>query len=448
MGAGKITEEDIKPIRDAGLNDAIYYQVLREMTGIKDQKALKKKLQSNEGISSDIGLAAILETVRRQSGEDTLGQLAAKRANETVGGAIDRLKAQWERLFIFIDSSPVGASIQRIALRLSALLDPTTESGQRFLAILDRVAVVVGDVLDGLFTDNAISRGIASVQAFGETVMRVVGPLAGGLVAGLKEGFGIVLSVVERLGISLDGDMTGAFENVGRVAGWLLTILVGAIGITASWGAAISFFAYQVIFYGVKAVTWFGKAWFDLFAMLGGFLGRMYDAGANLGSALLEGLKSGAGALWDGVKRLLGLVPDATESTLQIRSPSRVMMRYGAFAAAGFTLGLASGAPEAQLAARALAKAALPPGPSAAALGPPLGTTGGAAGAALGARSSGGGGGTVITVTGNTITVVVEAHEAAGLDVDGLAARIGGKLATALYDGALARGAIPPAGGT
>ncbi len=321
-GAGRVLAEDLKPLLNAGINDDIFYQVLREMTGEKDQVKLKKKMESGK-VSSEQGIAAILETVKRMGGGGALGAVAAEKASGSVAGAIENTKAMFERLFIAINSGAASQAIIAIAGKLANLFDPAQPSGQRLLATLNRIAGMVGRMFDRLDLNMLIGGLMLAVDAV-DSVATALSPLGEGLLAGLSEAGGMVLEVLSAVmgssgAASSSKDLAESLRMVGTAIGYVV-VGIGVVVAMAGW------LAVQI-------------------GRVAAFVGA---AAGAIGVALVDGIGGGLDAAWQGLVTRLGkltsLLPDVVRKVLGIASPSKVMMQLGGYTAEGFALGVERGA--------------------------------------------------------------------------------------------------------
>jgi tape measure domain-containing protein len=321
-GAGRVLAEDLKPLLNAGINDDIFYQVLREMTGQKDQVKLKKMMESGK-VSSDQGIAAILETVKRMGGGGPLGAVAAEKASTSVAGAIENTKAMFERLFIAINSGAASKSLIAIAGRLANLFDPAQPSGQRLLATLDKIAGMVGRMFERLDLEMLIG-GLFLVVGAVDSVITALSPLGEGLLAGLGEAGNLVLEVLSAVmgsggAAGSSKDLAEALRMVGTAIGYVV-VGIGVVVAMAGW------LAVQI-------------------ARVAAFVGA---AAGAIGIALVDGIGGGLDAAWQGLVTRLGkltsLLPDVVRKVLGIASPSKVMMQLGGYTAEGFALGVERGA--------------------------------------------------------------------------------------------------------
>lgn len=318
-GAGRVLAEDLKPLLNAGINDDIFYQVLREMTGEQDQVKLKKLMESGK-VSSEQGINAILETVRRQGGGDALGSVAAAKATTSVAGAVDNAKAMFERLFLAINSGAAGGALLRVANMAANLFDPAQPGGQRLLSLFDRMAATAGDWLAAIDV-NAVIDGLTMLVSVGESVMDVLAPLGRGLFQGLGEAASTVMEVVNAAsgsGSAASGtqQLAEAMKMIGLAAGYII------VGVAAAAGA----------------LTW-------LVVQVGRIATFIVGAAGAIGVAIVDGIGGGIDAAKAGLvarlTALAALLPETVRKLLGIKSPSRVMMELGGYTAEGFNVGLA-----------------------------------------------------------------------------------------------------------
>ncbi len=339
-GAGRVLAEDLKPLLSAGLNDDMFYQVLREMTGKTDQKDLKKMLETGK-VSADMGIEAILETVNRMGGNKGLGSVAAARANETMQGQVDQAKAMFERLFMSIQSGPAGAAIGALAKQVGSFLDPKGASGQRILAVLSAMAAGVAGVLASL-QGGALDTFLSGALSMFETLRPIVGAFFDAFGAGFGEAITAVRAIVGAFssgsGPSLD------FVAIARALGSAFAFFAVGLGsVLALLGGLVAGIGLVVIGIGTALV--------DMVGAVAEFAAEFGDAGLDIAShfiaGLVGGIATGAIEVVSAVVALGSSAIDGVKGIFKIQSPSRVMEEVGGFVAAGFTQGVDAGAPEA-----------------------------------------------------------------------------------------------------
>lgn len=342
-GAGRVLAEDLKPLLNAGINDDIFYQVLREMTGQQDQAKLKKMMETGK-VSSEQGINAILETVRRMGGGGALGAVAAEKAGTSVAGAIDNAKAMFERLFIAINSGAVGKVLIQLAGQVANLFDPAQPGGQRLLALFDRIAAAAGDWLGRIDMVSLIEGVMMLAGAFG-TVVDVIAPLGQGLLLGLSDAGRMVMEIVQSAsGSSGAADsslkLADAMRAIGQAAGYVIVGLA-TVGAMAGW----------------------------LVAQVARIATFIFGAAGAIGVALVDGIGGGLESAWgkllERLSTLTSLLPEAVRKVLGIASPSRVMMELGGYTTEGFTAGLRQGPQPADAMAAMMQPPPPPAGPAA-----------------------------------------------------------------------------------
>lgn len=359
-GAGKVTMEDLKPILNAGVDDSAVYGALRQMTGAKDQQALMKLISAGK-VTSDQGTQAILEAVAAASKKvdpkngGVLGAIAKDKSLTTVSGAISVLEGNVERLFMAINTGAAGNGLIKMAGKLAGLFDPANASGQRMLAMLDREASMVGqliDMADGIDIGGGIDSALAALTAVGGFISSTLAPAASAFVGAFGPAFSAAITPIKAL-LSPIFAMMGGGPGAGtkmlietfRVLGFVLGICTAV---------AVSFFAVLGIAAGVAAgafgmlmtgISMIGQGFAALPGMVMGFFSDagswLADVGGNIVSGLWGGLTSAWGAMLSQFDALVALLPASVRSVLGIASPSRVMMQLGAYTGEGFAAGMA-----------------------------------------------------------------------------------------------------------
>ena len=140
-----------------------------------------------------------------------------------------------------------------------------------------------------------------------------------------------------------------------KIVGMVMLVLVGAtllvVGIFIALGAAV----LAVIGLIVGVVVGGVGAIIDAFS---GMPKGTHGAVTQWGMGLIGGIMSFFGAAGAAAASVAGAVVDGFKSALQIRSPSRVMMKLGGYTAEGFTEGVDDGAADAK---KSMERMAAPP---------------------------------------------------------------------------------------
>jgi hypothetical protein len=238
------------------------------------------------------------------------------------------LKALNEVLGVFRATEPAGKALQTILQSLFGPVfgknaDDAATSLRRFTKQVMIVALDVAIWFARMRRD--IKRNVADVKSF----------LLG------KLGFTIDPTSVDNFNANLRA-LQVTFEMLGKIS-------------------QIVLFPMKMLFLGVAtslavvtaAVYGLGELWRDVFDK-GGWL----DAGKNMVLGIVEGIKSGAGELWNALKGLAKGAVEAFKRAMGIKSPSRVMMGFGRHTSAGVAVGVNAGRPQVH---RAMVRLAPPP---------------------------------------------------------------------------------------
>lgn len=355
-GAGRVLAEDLKPLLNAGLNDDVFYQVLREMTGKSDQKDLKKLLEAGK-VDADTGIAAIMETVNRMGGSKGLGSVAAARANETMGGQIDSAKAMFERLFMSISSGPASGAMGSLAKQVTAFLDPKGSSGQRILATLNAIASAATSVLASL-SGGTLRSILDGLLAGFEAVWPISKAFFGGFMAGFQEAFGAVKVIFAAFnnGKGPTLDLVGIAKALGTAFAWVAVGIGAVVAIIGALSAGIGLVIVGIGTAIVDLVGWIGTTVGEVMDSMTGHWG---DIGLNIVKGIAVGMTGGIGEIIAAATSIGSAAVDALRTLLRIQSPSKVTAEIGGYTAEGFTMGVEGGAPAASAAVGAL----VAPGP-------------------------------------------------------------------------------------
>ena len=367
-GAGRVLAEDLKPLLNAGLNDDIFYQVLREMTGKSDQKDLKKLLETGK-VDADTGIQAILETVNRMGGNKGLGSIAAARATETMGGQVDAAKAMFERLFMSISSGPAGAAMGQLAQQVSGFLDPQGDSGKRILSVLNAMATAVSSVLASL-QGGALGGFLSGLLSYFEALRPIAAGFFGAFGKGVMEAVAAVRVIMAALpgagGMTLD--LVGVAKALGSAFAWVAVAIAAVVGVLAGISAVVGLVVVGIGTAIVDLVGWLAEGT----ATLVSWASQGISIAADFIAGLVDGILSGVVSVADAMREMATSAIDTVKGVFKIQSPSRVMMEVGGYVSEGFTRGVDDGAPAASAAVAGIVA------PSA------LGGLGGAAGGGAG----------------------------------------------------------------
>lgn len=345
-GAGRVLSEDLKPLLNAGLNDDIFYQVLREMTGKTDQKDLKKLLETGK-VDADTGIQAILETVNRMGGKKGLGSIAAARATETMSGQVDAAKAMFERLFMSISSGPAGAAMGTLAKQVASFLDPQGDSGKRILSVLNSMASAASTVLASL-SGGALGSFLSGLLSYFEALR----PIAAGFFGAFGKGVMEAVTAVRAITSALPGagnmslDLVGVAKALGSAFAWVAVGIGAVVAIIAGLVGAIALVIVGIGTGIVELVGWLAEGTAHLVAWAAQGVSIAADFIGGLVGGILDGIVDVVDAM---TEMATGAIAEV-KAVFKIQSPSRVMAEVGGYVSEGFTQGVDAGAPAASAA--------------------------------------------------------------------------------------------------
>ncbi len=311
----QLTADSFKGLEAAGMGkDQLYKTLAAEL-----KVAIKDPNDSN-AIKRDVERAMATQKLRGQKAVDfwskvnmraldvkAFGEKGKEFRDTSVTGSIDKVKNKWESLLAAVNTGDAGKVLVDALQKVANVLDPTSEDGKELVATFDKL------VAKGTEAYNAIE------------------PIGSGLVAGFKEAKATVMEVTDAFG-GLGGSSGISAESL-KTLGKALGYIVVGIGLVIG-----------------------GVVWLEV--QLATFAVKVFKSAANLGSKVIEGIVEGIQAgkrlLTGAIETIAAMIPGVAGKKLEVRSPSRVMMKLGAHTAEGFAQGVERGAPRVEASADAL----------------------------------------------------------------------------------------------
>lgn len=251
---------------------------------------------------------------------------------EAFNDNLTRLAAAMKGLVVQITAAllPVMVSLSEMAVDLAKWFGELSPEMQKTLAVVGGITVVAGPLLVAL---GAIVASVGTLTAAMATLAAVT--LAHPIVA-------LIAAVVAGAALiyyNWDGIVAYFTDLWARVS----AAATGAWdAIKASWSGVIQYFN-DLIFVQLPQV--FDRAWAAIKEKM---LGWVEDF-KNLGWNLMEGLKNGILGNTDSTETIIydvmGNVIGVAEDAAEVKSPSRVFQRIGAFLMEGLGLGISDNAP-------------------------------------------------------------------------------------------------------
>ena len=249
----------------------------------------------------------------------------------------------------FIDALPqlIDAGIQIIMALIEGLI-------QMLPAIIEAIVQILVALVEALIAalPQLIDAGIKLITALVQGLIQVIPQVIAGIFKILAA---LIQAIIQHLpqllsaGVNLlqaliqgIGSMLGSLLSMG---GNLLSQLIGKIGS----------FAGQMLSKGVELIAKFisgvaskigsavgkiGEMGSQMISRVGGFVGQMASAGHNFVMGFVNGISGAIGAAANAAANMAKSAMNAAKSFLGIKSPSRKMMKVGAWTAEGMALGI------------------------------------------------------------------------------------------------------------
>ena len=273
------------------------YEKLTEVPLAEYQQAVTQMLE--KGVA-DMGLA---------------GNTAMESA-ETMSGSLAMLRSSWSNL---LTSFGTGENIEE---SMQAVVDSIGAVLSNGLPLVERILGSMGDAI-GAF---AIKAG-DYFMAHKTEIFDKVGEF--------------IRAALEAIVTAIPYILTGIVQLVASLIEYIVTHIPDMLA------AAVQLFATLVQGLGeagVQLITALGNLVGDVFNAIAGFVGDMFNAGVEfIGgfiNGIIEGIVALPGMLIDGI----GGAIDGLAQFLGIASPSKLMMRYGAYTMQGFAAGISDNA--------------------------------------------------------------------------------------------------------
>lgn len=312
---GKLQQEELTgQLGELGLPAREVYAQLATILDIKEKDEQKRtdkviKLITAGGVNATAGIQAITTVMRNLAGGGAAGEFAVKSA-DTLSGMISNIKGGLKTLFAVsdIDQWPALVSLKDLLRDVAGFFSVDSVAGKEFVASLQR-----GIKADLMPVVDRIRKGFAALTAD-------------------------------------PGKMDTLVRGVTRIVSWMADLAVVAIKAGAAfvslWGALVQ--TDDAIMGAVgAAVDALRSAW-----------ASVMDIGGRIMQGLAQGIRNGAGAVYDAVAGVGDRILQSLKDKLGIASPSRRGIELGGFFAAGVGLGIDRGAQGVMRASAALGGAA------------------------------------------------------------------------------------------
>ena len=298
---GKLQQEELTgQLGELGLPAREVYAQLATILNIKEKDEQKRtdkviKLITAGKVNANAGIQAITTVMRNLAGGGAAGEFAVKSA-DTLSGMISNIKGGLKTLFAVsdIDQWPALVSLKDLLRDVAGFFSVDSVAGKEFVASLQR-----GIKADLMPVVDRIRKAFAALT-------------------------------------SDPGKMDTLVRGVTRIVSWMADLAVVAVRAGAAfvslWGAMVQ--ADDAIMGAVgAAVDALRSAW-----------ASVTDIGGRIMQGLAQGIRNGAGAVYDAVAGVGDRILQSLKAKLGIASPSRRGIELGGFFAAGVGLGIDRGA--------------------------------------------------------------------------------------------------------
>lgn len=268
----RLQGEELDQLAEAGVSRGKVYEVLGRRLGVTAEQA--RKLQEAGRISADLGVVAVLETIRDTISGGQLGKLMDL-TSRSISGLWSTLRSRPTELLMDINVDPV----RNVLANLVALTDPDTPSrtGQRLKAMLERyiggafraVFGSLAEATDPKAAEANLMRLLDQVEAFAGEVKKAwdsIAPALREVWAGIGDGLRVVRGLYEAVRPVTDAlarvfapASTGATEA--SASTWrLVGVGIALMGVFRLLNLFTLGLMGNVLRFGATSVLWFGRA--------------------------------------------------------------------------------------------------------------------------------------------------------------------------------------------
>lgn len=365
---GKLQGEEVMQLAEAGVP---MIRIQEELGRLYNKNTTEiQKMMSAGQISSDSGIFAVVEAIRKTaSGGGAVGTLMMKQS-ETFTGLISTLKGRAFELLQDLGDAPGLKAMKQSMLEVVTATDQQSAAGKRLKSVIESV---VGQGFQAIFGRLGAGGGTDAIEQITDLIANI-GPMIVtviGVTLDLGRGFlGAFLPAMQSLGQFMDmfGGTGSLVEQVGRGFGYLgvaivyiigvivgaFGLIVGLVGLIIDGWSLIGGFGQEIFLSLFESAMVFGRKLLNLFisiiesivkavtAVPDAFMkagSALFGSFGKIGTALADAFGAVPSAFYDAGMALGGQTEKGTKDALAIRSPSRKFMEIGAYTYQGFVRG-------------------------------------------------------------------------------------------------------------
>lgn len=290
--SGRLQGDELDQLNEAGVKIDEVYAQLEKRLGKNRQEIIKLKEAGK--ISAEDAIAAIKGAMEKAAGGREAGAVAAEAAEKTLGGAIGRLKVQFEKLLMM--DSPAFEKVAKLVNKISdglasgkaqPILDAIFESINK---ITDALLAIPADSMAQKIQAVAFAIGaVGSAIAFTITALDKTQAVAITVWTGISAAVHTTVDAINNVSASVGAvidkvlNLGSTFEEGGRKMG--TSLVQGIIAAIAGGGGAIASAVSAVVTEAVKAAV---ENIGDIDLSLGGSFGA-----SPAGDAMMMGAMAG-----------------------------------------------------------------------------------------------------------------------------------------------------------
>lgn len=290
--SGRLQGDELDQLNEAGVKIDEVYAQLEKRLGKNRQEIIKLKEAGK--ISAEDAIAAIKGAMEKAAGGREAGAVAAEAAEKTLGGAIGRLKVQFEKLLMM--DSPAFEKVAKLVNKISdglasgkaqPILDAIFESINK---IADALLAIPADSMAQKIQAVAFAIGaVGSAIAFTITALDKIQAVAITVWTGISAAVHTTVDAINNVSASVGAvidkvlNLGSTFEEGGRKMG--TSLVQGIIAAIAGGGGAIASAVSAVVTEAVKAAV---ENIGDVDLSLGGSFGA-----SPAGDAMMMGAMAG-----------------------------------------------------------------------------------------------------------------------------------------------------------
>ena len=318
---GKLQGQEMLQLTEVGVNAGdVYERLAKRLHKTKDEVI---KLQSAGKISANMGITAVVESIKEGISGGKLGNAMTK-FSQTMAGRLERLKSAPMNLALRMDAGPL-AGVGKIVGSLADSLSSKGKLGSAIISTGNALAKAF-EIKDPKATFAKIEGAMLGIVRLVKSAIPGVKAFIGGFASGIEP-------ALKMMGGFKKGDGAGqgfaaTMKVVGLAIGNVISATVGFVRGIIMAGNAVSMTMSMIWGVAAQVVSYFQS---------------MYYAGVEMVQGLIDGISSGTGAVIGAATAMANSAVQAARNTLGSHSPSTVFKEVGGTVDEGMAEGIGAG---------------------------------------------------------------------------------------------------------